>query len=321
MARKPRIHTVGAIYHVILRGNARQDIFSDDKDRYRFYEILQKSCERFLSRIHAFCLMTTHVHLEIQVGDIPLSRIMQNVSLRYTQWFNWRHKKTGHVFQGRYKAVMVDADAYLLELAAYIHLNPVRAHIADLPENHRWSSHQAYIGKESISWLETNLILSRFSTNVRKARVKFSKFVGERLAEGRREEFHGEKNIDSRIIGDKMFVDVVLTEVESLPEQKPDVNAVVEAVKRLYVIPDERLRAQGREQVTSEARGLAAWATLELSSGKLTELAPLVGRDPSTLTCAVRRIEKRREKDPLLADKMERLRCYLLKSSCQVLTP
>ena len=121
MARKPLIHAPGAIYHVILRGDARQDIFSDEKDRYRFYEILQKSCERFLLRIHAFCLMTNHIHLEIQVGDIPLSRIMRNVSLRYTQWHNWRHKKSGHVFQGRYKAVMVDADAFLLGLAAYIH--------------------------------------------------------------------------------------------------------------------------------------------------------------------------------------------------------
>jgi putative transposase len=321
MARKPRIHTPGALYHVILRGNARQDIFSDDKDRYRFYEILQKSCERFLPRIHAFCLMTNHVHLEIQVGDIPLSRIMQNVALRYTQWYNWRHKKTEHVFQGRYKAVMVDADAYLLELATYIHLNPVRAHIADRPENHRWSSHRAYLGKENLPWLETGLILSQFSANVRKAHAKFAEFVGDRMAESRREEFHGEKNIDSRILGDKYFVNIVLTEVESLPEQKPDVNAIIEAVKRLYDLPDDRLSAHGRERVTSEARGLAAWATLELSGGKLTELARHVGRDPSTLTCAVRRIEKRRNDDPLLVEKMELLRRELLESSYQVLTP
>jgi putative transposase len=321
MARKPRIHTPGAIYHVILRGNARQDIFSDDKDRYRFYEILQKSRERFLHRIHAFCLMTNHVHLEIQVGEIPLSRIMQNVSLRYTQWFNWRHKKSGHVFQGRYKAVMVDADAYLLELAAYIHLNPVRACITDQPENFRWSSHRAYLGKESLSWLESGCILSQFSTNERMARTKFADFVGERVTEGRREAFHGEKNIDSRIFGDDSFVADVLAEAESLPEQKPDVNAVVAAVKKLYEITDDRLRAQSRERVLSEARGLAAWATLELSGGKLTELARKLGREPSTLTCAVRQIEKRRGKDPLLDDKLERLRRDLLKSSYQVLTP
>jgi chromosomal replication initiation ATPase DnaA len=216
---------------------------------------------------------------------------------------------------------MVDADAYLLELAAYIHLNPVRARIADRPEDHRWSSHRAYLGMESLSWIETGFILSQFSTNSVKARAKFAEFVGERMAEGRREEFHGEKTSDSRIFGDDNFVDVVLAEAESLPERKPDVNAVVAAVKRLYDIPDDRLRAQGRERVTSEARGLAAWATLELSGGKLIELARHVRRDPSTLTCAVRRIEKRRETDPLLVDKMEQLRRDLLESSYQVLTP
>lgn len=312
MARKPRIHTPGAIYHVILRGNARQDIFSDDKDRYRFYEVLQKSCERFGQRILAFCLMTNHIHLAVQVGEIPLSKIMQNVSMRYTQWFNWRHKKSGHVFQGRYKAVMVDADAYLLELAAYIHLNPVRARISDRPENHRWSSHQSYLGKEYLSWLETDSILSQFSPNIRKARALFAGFVGERMSEGRREEFHGEKNIDSRIFGDDSFVDIVLAKAESMPEIKPDVNAVVAAVKKLYGIADDRLRAQGQDRVASEARGLAAWATQELSSGKLTELARQVGRDPSTLTCAVRRLEIKLGKDSDLVEKMERLRQDLL---------
>ena len=321
MARKPRIHTPGAIYHVILRGNARQEIFSDDKDRYRFYEILQKSCERFRHRIHAFCLMTTHVHLETQVGEIALSRIMQNVSLRYTQWYNWRHNKSGHVFQGRYKAVMVDADAYLVELAAYIHNNPVRARITDRPENYSWSSHKAYLGKEYLSWLETEFILSQFSTKERNARTMFAKFVEDRVADVRRVEFHGEKNIDSRIFGDDSFVAEALTLAESQPERKPDVNDVVAAVKRLYGINDNRLGAQGRERTISEARGLASWATLELSVGKLTELAKLLGRDPSTLTCAVRRIEKRREKDRSLADKMEQLQQELLESSCQVLTP
>ena len=134
----------------------------------------------------------------------------------------------------------------------------------------------------------------------------------EKVADGRREEFHGEKNIDSRLLGDDNFIDVVLAKSESLPEYKPDVNTVVEAVKKLYGVDDERLRAQGQERSISEARSLAAWATLELSGGKLTELAVRVGRDPSTLTCAVRRLEKRQERDLMLADKMEKLRQDLI---------
>jgi len=321
MARKPRIHAPGATYHVILRGNARQDIFSDDKDRYRFYEILQKSCERYQCRVHAFCLMTNHIHLEMQVGDFSLSRIMQNISQRYTQWLNWRYKKSGHVFQGRYKAVMVDADEYLLELAAYIHLNPVRAHMTDQPQAYQWSSHRAYLGKETLSWLETDYILSQFSADETKARTKFAAFVGERVTDGRRDEFHGERTADSRIFGDDKFVDVVLTKAEVRPERKPGVCEVVAAVKKMYGISDDQLMSQGRERMSCEARGLAAWATLEISSGKLVELANILCRNSSTLTCAVRRIEKLRERDPLVAEKMECLRQELLESNYQGLTP
>jgi putative transposase len=321
MARKPRIHTPGAVYHVILRGNGRQDVFFDEKDRCRFYDILQNSCVRFRYRIHAFCLMTNHIHLAVQVGEIPLSRIMQNVSLRYTQWFNWRHKKSGHLFQGRYKAVMVDADSYLLELAAYIHLNPVRARVCVLPEKYRWSSHLAYLGKESLLWLETSSVLSQFSIMVGNARSKFARFVADRLAEGRRKEFHGEKNIDGRIFGGDCFVDDILAKTEMLPERKPDVNAVVSAVKKLYGMDDDRLKAKGQERTASEARSLAAWATLELTDGKLTELARQLGRDPSTLTCAVRRLEKRLEQDSQLADKIEQLRRELLSGCSSLLVP
>lgn len=149
MSRKPRIHAESAVYHVILRGNARQEIFSDDRDQFRFYDILHKSYERFRYRIVSFCLMSNHIHLAVQVGEVPLSRIIQNVAQRYTQWFNWRHQKCGHLFQGRYKAIMVDADSYLSELAAYLHLNPVRARIVQRPEQYLWSSQRVYLGKET----------------------------------------------------------------------------------------------------------------------------------------------------------------------------
>ena len=124
MARKPRVYYPGALYHVTLRGNAGQTIFFDNRDRIRFYLFLQEGIERFRHRIHAFCLMSNHLHLAIQVADIPLSRIIQNLSFRYTRWINWRRGQSGHLFRGRYKAVLVDADAYLLELTHYIHLNP-----------------------------------------------------------------------------------------------------------------------------------------------------------------------------------------------------
>lgn len=120
---------------------------------------------------------------------------------------------------------------------------------------------------------------------------------------------------DCRIFGDDIFIDDILSKTECLPERKPDVLAIIAAVQELYDISDDHFRAQNRERTAVEARGLAAWATVELSSGKLTELAKYVGRDPSTLTCAIRQIEKRQQTDAQIVQKMERLRRGLLVKS------
>jgi REP element-mobilizing transposase RayT len=117
MARKPRLHVPAGFYHVILRGNGGQDIFFAKADRTKFLLLLQEISERFLCRLHAFCLMSNHIHLVIQVGETPLAKIIQNISFRYTRFINKRIKRVGHLFQGRYKALLVDADTYLLELS------------------------------------------------------------------------------------------------------------------------------------------------------------------------------------------------------------
>ena len=116
MARKPGIHVDGGIYHVILRGNGGEDIYFTNGDRTRFSLLLQEGTERFKYRVHAFCFMTDHVHLVIQVGNVPLSKIIQNLSFRYTRYINKLKKRIGHLFQGRYNALLVDADTYFLEL-------------------------------------------------------------------------------------------------------------------------------------------------------------------------------------------------------------
>ena len=133
MVRKTRIHYFGAVYHVILRGNGGQDIFYSQEDRYRLYLLLQEGIERFGHRIHAFCLMTNHLHIVVQVGDIALSKIFQNVSFRYTRYINKKQNRIGHLFQGRYKALLIDADTYLLELVRYIHNNPLRGRDGPVP--------------------------------------------------------------------------------------------------------------------------------------------------------------------------------------------
>ena len=127
MARKPRLHLPGGLYHVILRGNARQDVFLTPSDRAYFYALLAEGVVRFGYRVHAFCLMSNHLHLALQAGDSALSAGMQNLSFRYTRYLNARLGRVGHVFQGRFKAYLVDQDRYGLALVRYLHLNSVRA--------------------------------------------------------------------------------------------------------------------------------------------------------------------------------------------------
>lgn len=308
MARKPRIHYPGALYHVILRGNARQDVFFDDKDRYRFYLFMQEGIERYGHRVLAFCLMTNHIHLALQVGEVSLSRIMQNLAFRYTRWVNWRLKRSGHLFQGRYKAVLVDADSYLLELGAYIHLNPVRASMVATPETYPWSSHRAYLGNELIPWLNTDYILSQFSETLSNARRQFVEFVAERSKDGHQDEFYGIGGMDNRVMGEDLFVENVLEKTESIPVRKPGIDEVLQVVKKIYDLQEEEIAAPGQKRLQSEARSMAAWAVQELTDEPLTKLADRLGRDPSSLSAAIRRLELRRKSELECEEKVARLR-------------
>ena len=308
-----RIHMPGAVYHVILRGNDRRDVFVDDKDRFRFYSILEYAFRHLPFRIHAFCLMTNHIHLEAQVADLPLPRIMQRIAQRYTQWFNWRHGRSGHLFQGRYKAILIEADEYLKELAAYIHLNPVRARIVKRPEEYRWSSHLAYLGNTTLPWIETDFILSTFSSSDRKkAQTLFQDFVDSTIGQGRNKSFHGERNMDKRLLGDDYFVLDILERIEEAPPKKPGLEEIIEAIKSILGEDTHRLlTTSGRDARSFEARALAAWAVIELSSATVTELGKYCRRDQSTMSCAARRIEELQAIRPDLAAQMEQLRSAL----------
>ena len=137
MARPIRIEFAGALYHITSRGDRREAIYEDDTDRFRFLEVLGEVVERFNWRCHAYCLMTNHYHLVVETVDGNLSKGMRQLNGVYTQWSNRRHRRTGHLFQGRYKAILVDSEAYLLELARYVVLNPVRAHRPKKAGSHR----------------------------------------------------------------------------------------------------------------------------------------------------------------------------------------
>ena len=309
MARKPRIHLPGGLYHVILRGNGGQDVFLSDEDRYRFYLLLQEGTCRFGYRVHAFCLMTNHIHLALQSGDIPLSRGMQNLSFRYTRWINWRQKRTGHLFQGRYKAVLVDGDSYLLELVRYIHLNPVRAGMVTDPEEYPWSGHRACLGKELLPWLTTDWMLEQFGKSAAKARAGYRTFVLDGLEEEYRPEFHGGGE-DPRVLGDDSFMDKCYADSLDRPLRLTALN-IADRVCLAYDIDAALLKTQSQQRIVSEARAAIGWLARELGCVTLSDVGKLVNRDVGSISSSVRRLSDRMQEVPCLADRMLSLKSEL----------
>jgi len=310
MARKPRIHLPGGLYHVIFRGNGGQPVLLSDADRYRFYLLLQEGTCRFGYRVHAFCLMTNHIHLALQAGDIPLSRGMQNLSFRYTRWINWRENRAGHLFQGRFKAVLVDGDSYLLELVRYIHLNPVRAGMVKVPEDYPWSGHRAYLGKEFLPWLTMDWMLEQFGTTTEKARAGYRAFVLDGLGEEHRPEFHGGGN-DARVLGDDSFVDKCLSLYGDKP---PRVTAqeIVDKVCHAYNIDAATLKALSQQRTASEARAVAGWLARESGLVTLSDVGKLVNRDVGSISSSVLRLTYRMQKVPELADRVRALKAGIV---------
>ena len=180
MARPLRLEFTGALYHVTSRGNARDDIYLSDDDRVAWLGTLGQVCTRFNWVCHAYCQMTDHYHIVIETPDANLSQGMRQLNGVYTQLFNRTHSRAGPIFQGRFKAILVDKESYLLDLARYVVLNPLRAKMVRQLERWPWSSYRATCGQApKPDWLQTDFILSQFARQRARARVKYIAFVDE----------------------------------------------------------------------------------------------------------------------------------------------
>ncbi len=179
MARPLRIEYAGAVYHVTSRGNGKKPVFKDEIDRDTFLRTLQHVNKRYNWICHAYCLMTNHYHLLVETPDGNLSIGMRQINSVYTQLFNKRHGRTGHLFQGRYKAILIQKDSHLLEVCRYAVLNPVRAKMVERPEDWQWSSYRATAGKVTPHpCLTTDWVLGQFSGKRGNAEQEYRKFVG-----------------------------------------------------------------------------------------------------------------------------------------------
>ncbi|MFB6358685.1 MAG: transposase [Thiohalorhabdaceae bacterium] len=185
MARPLRIEYPGALYHVTARGDGRDWIYLDEEDRQAFLDLLGEVVGTFNWAVHAYCLMGNHYHLLVETPDANLGRGMRQLNGVYTQRFNRRHGRVGHVFQGRYKAILVEKDAYLLELARYIVLNPVRAGLIEEPGEWPWSSYRATAGLDPRpQWLSVDWIRNTFFPRPEAAGAAYRRFVAEGMGQG-----------------------------------------------------------------------------------------------------------------------------------------
>ena len=307
MPRPPRLDTAGTVTHVIARGNERRPLWRDDADRERYLDLLGESCGKHGARVLAFCLMPNHVHLALQTGPAPISRVVHDVHARYAQYFNRRYDRSGHLFQGRFRGFVVDRDAYLLEVVRYIHRNPVKARLATRPEDFPWSSHRLYLGSAP-PWLATGEALALLAGSRPKARRLFQEFVA-----GTADGHYDPDEARLGAVGDDDFVRSALARAgkDDLVQRLLTVEAVVEAVAAREGVPLAELTGPRRLRSLSRVRSLCALLGREVARIPLAKTARFLRRDPSTISRDVARYELRRTEDPEEARRFEALRRQL----------
>jgi REP element-mobilizing transposase RayT len=287
MARKPRVEFSGALFHVIARGNRRATIFHDAADYTAYLERLERYRRRDGVTLHAYVLMTNHVHLLIETGERPLSRTMQTLQFTYSQYYNRRYDKTGHVFQGRYQAILCDRESYLLELVRYLHLNPARIRIPVSPWTYPWSSHAAYLGRPSPVEVSTASVLSAFHRQVGPARRAYRRFLLDGLALGHQERFY--ETVDQRFLGDERFLEETDRRTAAALQstvRPPRVafGALLTAVAEAYAVAPRALLAPGRQRALVPARALLVYFAREWTRLTTHDLGRRLRRDPSMIS-------------------------------------
>src|SRR4030066_947071 len=259
MARNPRIEFEGAFYHVITRGNQKQKIFRDKEDYLKYLEILSGYKTRYRYSLYSYVLMSNHVHLLVETQKIPLSKILQGINQSYTAYFNKRYKTVGHLFQGRYKAILCDRDEYLLSLVKYIHLNPVRAKIVKFPDKYQWSSQHSYIKKtDGINIIDTDQVLRMFSEEKQSARKLYSAYMSDSQIVKKDDVYN---TIGQRILGSEEFLERVIEKYDGeLKKEKREreytLFEIAKGVEKIYGITLKQIRERSKSETIILGRRL-----------------------------------------------------------------
>jgi len=286
MPRRLRVHQPGGFYHVTLRGNHQRDIFHTDNDRMLLNTIVARVLPIFDTRLHGYCWMTNHIHLLIQVGARPLANPMRDIAAGFARAMQRKCETTGHFFERRYHATLVDADAYLLELIRYIHLNPVRAGLAPDASNYRWTSHHVYIGARVEPWVTTEFVLGMFSQDRAHAVSAYRRFLAS-PADTSWAESMSSNGGDAMALGNgrvasrEQNTSVIPVGRQTLTE------LISEACDRFQLEP-VRLVSPVRDAYLTKVRAWIAFQAVSRQVAPLAEVARVLGRDESTLRYAIR---------------------------------
>lgn len=322
MARPLRVEYPGAYYHIINRGNSGEEIFKSERDKEIFLEYLAKAAERFSLIIHTYCLMSNHYHLLIETSQPNLSTAMQWINVSYVAYYNRKRRRSGHLFQGRFKSILIDADQYLKHLSRYIHLNPVRARMVKFPAEYKWSSYSAFIGNVKASdCLETNWLLSQFGKRKKEAIKNYKNFVED--VDIKSIEDPGKEIIGGFILGGEGFVnwvkDTFLSvrkdekEIPQLKKLKPKVSleSIVSVVCNEMGCIEEQIREKGRHR--NRARGVTIFLARDLSGIKCNELGNFFGGvSGAAITQSYKQIASEVSRNRRLKNKTNKIKMQLL---------
>jgi putative transposase len=298
MARPLRIEYQGAHYHVTSRGNERKAIYRGDTDREKFLELIRRAVDQFDLRLHAYVLMDNHYHLLIETRRVGLNRALRYLNGVYTQAFNRRHNRVGHLFQGRYKAILVEKESYLLELSRYIHLNPWRVKQSSDPVKYPWSSLGSYVGARAVpSWLTVKDVLRHFGS---KGKRGYREFIQEGIKGGIRTPWDDVRG--QAVMGSQDFIEKILSR-DAVGKGKPrqvvrrreligiSPEAIMAAVGKYYDIEPEEMK--GRGQRYTEPRYVASYLMRRHGLLGLREIGERVGLHLSAVGNAVQRVTER----------------------------
>lgn len=306
MARPLRINYPGAFYHVTSRGNERKAVFKSKRDREKFLEYLESATHRYDAVIHAFCLMNNHYHLLIETPSGNLPQIMRHINGAYTTYFNAKRSRSGHLFQGRYKSILVEMDHYAKELSRYIHLNPVRAKMVKTPDEYEWSSYHFYIGKDPTpDWLNRDFILGYFGNSVSIAQKEYRKFV--RLLDNEKYDNPLDEVVSATLLGSPGFISLI--KAKYLSDKKPDKNmpALKELSKKASMqdIFDEVESVFGEQPAL--ARNVKMYFCQKYTGTKLKDIGSHFGIGESGVSQATRRVKHKIKKDKKLNKRISKI--------------